>query len=148
PVGKDGMAGVSKAGIEDRELALVLKRGRVVAELVQKDAQRPNVRLFVERLLPVDVYHLGAAILQRRVLLDVLIHLAAFDDGGRRGARRGGGAKVAELETLRRALGGDENVFDLDVAVQQRGLEVVHAGDTLGNVSKDVDDLGLGQAML
>src|SRR5438045_2786721 len=46
-VGKDRMGGIFKASIEDRHLTHVLKRGRIVAKLVEQHPESPDVGLFV-----------------------------------------------------------------------------------------------------
>jgi hypothetical protein len=141
---KDRVARKPEAGIEDGQLALVLERGRIIAQFIQQNSQCPNIRLFVYRLLSVYINHFRTPILKGGMLLDILVHEATLDNGCGGGTRRRGRAKIAELEALGGALGGDEDIFNLEIAVEQRGLEVVHACDALGDVGKDVEDLGLG----
>lgn len=129
-------------------MPLILKGSSVVAELVEENTEGPYVGLFVDGLPPIDINHLRAPILQRSVLLNVFVKETTVGHRGRGRAGGRGGAKVAELESLRAAAVGDEHVLDLEIAVQKGGLEVVHAGDALGYIGKNGKDLGLCQAVL
>jgi len=100
PVRKDGVAGKLVASVHDSELTLILERCGIVAELVQKDTQSPDVGLFVDRLFPIHIDHFGTSILQCCVALHVLIHQAALYDSLGRGFRLCGRAEVAKLKLL------------------------------------------------
>lgn len=136
------------ARIQDGHLPLLLKRCCVITELVQEDTQRPDVALLVNGLSPVDVYHFRAAILHCGMPLNVIFYQTALGGVGGSWTRRRGRAKVTQLVHLCGAVSGYQDVLDLEIAVQKRRLKVVHAGDTLGDVGEDVQDLGLGQAVL
>lgn len=110
------------ARIEDSQLPLILERGCVVAKLVKQYAKCPNVAFFVHWLLPIDIHHLGTPVLQCRMFLNVLVHQSALDHCGRRRLRRSSRAEVAQLESLRRSPGGDQDVLDFNVSMQQRRL--------------------------
>lgn len=136
------------ARVQNSHLTLLLKGCGVITELVQKDAQRPDVALLVNGLPPVDVYHFRTAILHRGVLLDVILNQTSLGSIGSSWARGRSGAEIAELVHPGGAVRGNQDVLNLQVAVEERRLEVVHAGNTLGDVTEDVEDLGLGQAVL
>lgn len=55
-----------------------------------------------------------------------------------------GAPKVAQF--IRRE-GRLEYILDLEVAMEQRGLERVHGRDALADVNKDCQNLGLGEAL-
>ncbi len=142
------MAWKPVARIQNRKLSLVLKRRSIIAELVQEDAECPDVGLFVEGLLSVDVDHFGTSILKGGVFLNILVHQPTLDNGSGRRPWRRSRAEITKHEATTSGARGDEDIFNLDVAVQQRGLQIVHAGDALSNVGKDAKDLGLRQAVL
>lgn len=127
---------------------MLLEGCGIIAQLIQEDAKSPNIRFLVEWLFSVDINHFRASILQSRMLLHILIHEAALDHRSRGRARRRGRAKVAQLEALGAGAARNEDILNLDVAVQQRRLEVVHTSDSLCDISKDVENLGFRQAVL
>lgn len=80
--------------------------------------------------------------------LHVVLNEPTLGCGGGSRPWRGSGAKVAELVDLVARDGGDEDVFDLEISVEQWGLEVVHGGHAFSNIREDVQDLGLRQTVL
>ena len=57
-------------------------------------------------------------------------------------------ARVSAAAALAAGALADEDVFDFEVAVQERRLEVMHAGDALRDIAENGQDLGFRQAML
>lgn len=149
-VGKGRVMGVFERGIQDGHVSDVLERGCVVAQLVQQDTEGPDVTLLVNGLSPPDIDHFGGTVLHGGMALDVLLNQTAFGSIGGRSTGRGGTAKVTQLvgDGLGSGRDGDENVLDLEVAMQQGRLQVVHCGDAFADVGEDVEDLGLGQTVL
>lgn len=148
PIGEGRVGRVGEGGVQDGHLAELFKGRGVVAQLVEQDAQGPDVAFLVNGLLTVDVYHFRATVLQGRMALHIILDETALGGRGGGGPRGRRGAKVAELVRGVAVDGCDEYILDLEIAVQERWLQVVHGGDALGHVGEDVQDLGLGQAVL
>jgi hypothetical protein len=146
--GKWRVMRIFERGIENSHLADLLKRSGVVAQFVQQDTQSPNVALFINGLPAPDVDHFWTSVLHSRVPLDIFFNQSALLCGGSSWPRSSGTAKITKLvnRTLCRVC--DEHIFDLQVSVQERRLEVVHGSQTLADVAKNVQDFGLGQAVL
>lgn len=134
--------------VEYGHLSLLFKWSCVIAQLVQKNTQSPYIALLVNWLPPIDINHLRAAILHGCVPLYIIFNQTSLGciGGSRPGWR--GGTKVAELVYLGGAGECNKNVFDLEIAMEKRRLEIVHAGDTFGDVAKDLENFGLGEAVL
>jgi len=142
------MAGEAIAGIENGELSLLLKGGRVIAEFVQQHAQSPDIRLLINRLLPINVHHFRASVLQRSVLLHVFFYKATLDSCRRCGSWLSSGSEIADLEPFARRRRRYQDVFDFEIAMKQRWLEVMHASNSFGNIGEDFEDLGLCQPVV
>lgn len=139
---------IFERGIQDGHLADLLERSSVVAQLVQQDAQRPDVTLLVDWLPAPDIYHLGTPILHGSVTLNVVLDDSALLSIGSSRSWRSCTAKITKLVDGTFGRVGDEHVLDLQVSVQERRLEVMHGRNTLADVAEDVQDLWLGQAVL
>lgn len=140
--------GILERGIQDGHLADLLERSSIVAELVQQDAQRPNVTLLVDRLPAPNIDHLRTPILHGCVTLNIFLNYSAFLGICSSGSWGSGTTKIAQFVDGALWCVCDEDVLDLQISMQERWLEVVHGRDTLADVGKDVQNLWLGQAVL
>lgn len=139
---------VFECGVQDGHLPHLFKGRSVVTQLVQQDAQRPDIALLVYGLFAVYVNHLRTAVLQRSMPLHIVFDQPALGGCCSSGPGRCRGAKVAELVYLVPRDGRYQDVFDLEVAMEERGFEVVHGRNALDDVGEDMENLGLRQSML
>lgn len=126
-----------------------LERRGVKAELVQQHTQCPHIRALVNDELEAEVDHLGCAVPDRSVHVEFLFELFLFVRRTRRPAiaHLEARAKVAQLE-LRRARLAHEDVFNLQVAVDEHRVHGVHHMDAAAHVAKDAQNLALVEALL
>lgn len=113
---------------------MLLKGCGVIAELVEEDAQRPDIALFVNWSPQVDVDHFWCSVLESRVPIEVGFKRTNFLVIGGYAPYRCSAAKIAELVGCGRGL---EDVLDLEIAMEEWGLEGMHSGKAFANIDKD-----------
>lgn len=148
PVRELGICRKFEARVQDSHLANFFKGSRVVTQLIQQNAQRPNVTLLIDGLFTVDVDHFRATVLECGVPLYIVLDQPPFCR--RLGSRSwwSCGAKITELVYPTGANRSYQDVLDLEVAVQQGRPQIMHGCNALGHVGEDVQNLWLGKSML
>lgn len=92
---------------------MLLKRRRVVAQLVKEDTEGPDISLLVDGLSLVDIDHLGGTVLQRRVSLYIIFGLLYILErlGYIVASREGGRAEITQFELI---MGQNEDILNLE----------------------------------
>ena len=116
-LGVGAVGGHGVVEVEDGQ-AVVLEGGQEEGQAEEQHAERPHVRLVVDGLAAVQVAHLGGAVGERGVALQLLVAALDLRGGARRHHAAGRAAKVAQQH---RSVVAQQQVLRLQVSVHDGG---------------------------